>query len=144
MALWKKILIWLSVIVGFMIVIMLVLYFYIKNLEFETAPTGDYVLTKISKIENGEAVVVEEFTDKTYYITINDNNEVTSFSADKGIIEKDAGYFSVLIGEEFLLYNNDEEGSLAYSGVYKNGTIRIEKTTQEGTYLYYYTQETFS
>lgn len=141
MALWKKILIWLSVIVGLFIIVLTAIYFYIKNLDFDTAPAGNYILTKISKEENGQAVIVEEFTDKSYYITIEENNEVTSFSGNKGIVEKDAGYFSILIGDEFLLYNNDEEGSLAYSGTYKNGTIRIEETTQEGTFLYYYVQE---
>ncbi len=140
MALWKKLLIIFGIFVCISVVLMLVLYSTLKDFSPTTIPSGEYVLTNISKIEEEEIKVVEEFSDKTYYVSV-ENGELISHSKDKGIIENPANYFVILIGKEVGVYNNDEEGTLAYTGNYSDKTLYIYQTIENVSYIFVYKGE---
>ena len=136
MALWKKILIWFAVAVAPCLIIFYVNYTAIVNLDFVTITPGDYVLTRIYSYQSGDPELVEEFSEKTYYLTLTEDNDIISHSGDRGVRENEDGYIYVLIGEELAIYYNNDEGSLAYQGVYREGSNRLVITSGVLQFIY--------
>lgn len=141
MALWKKILIWCGVVLGVGMVFVIVVYAIMQNANLPTLPAGDYVLTRVEREQNESYVVEEEFSGKSYYISVASDGSLTSHSADKGIEENETGYIAVLLGEEVAIYFNNEEANLAFQGTYSNNQMIIVKTIESDVFFYIYELE---
>ena len=139
MALWKKVLIWLAVALALCLLVFYLFYYFISNIEFESAKHGQYDLVKITQTDSSQnEVTIEEFESGEYYITIDEEDVIHSYSQDKGIAPREDGYYYFLHGNEIIIFLTDEDGSVAYTGLYENDTIKITISSETSTTNYYY------
>lgn len=141
MEIWKKALIWCGVIIGGGAIFVIIVYAILRNFSIPTAPAGDYILKSVEVKTDAGYETIEEYFDKSYFITIDDEGLLISHSSDKGIVENDVGYVVAVIGEELAIYFNDDEANLAYQGYYKDGTIKISVWSSTDLFRYTYVLE---
>lgn len=138
MALWKKVLIWLGVALGILLLVFFLFYYVISNINFASIETGRYELYRISRTENGETTVLEEFDNGEFYLNITDGGDIDSHSGEHGIKEREGGYNYFLHGDEVLIFLPNDDGDIAYTGIYKSGKIRISIVSENYTTHYFY------
>ena len=86
MARWKKALIGVGIAIAVCVIVMLLFYNFISNLEFETLPQGQYTLTRVTQTDaSGQETTLEEFADGEYYIVIDEEDTIFSYSGNYGI-----------------------------------------------------------
>lgn len=138
MALWKKVLIWLAVAFGILLIVFFLFYYTLSNINFASIETGRYELYRISRTENGETTVLEEYETSELYLDITDEGDITSHSGEVGVKEREGGYNYFLHGEELLIFLPTDEGEIAYTGIYREGKISISIDSENFTTHYFY------
>ena len=78
----------------------IIVYAILRNFSIPTAPAGDYILKSVEVKTDAGYETIEEYFDKSYFITIDDEGLLISHSSDKGIVENDVGYVVAVIGED--------------------------------------------
>ena len=141
MELWKKALIWCGAILGGGAIFVIIVYAILRNFSIPTAPAGEYFLKSIEVRTDVGYEIVEQFSDKAYFVTVDDEGLLISHSEDKGIMENDVGYVVAVVGEELAIYYNDDDANLAYQGYYKDGIMKIEITSETNLFRYTYILE---
>lgn len=139
MSLWKKVLIGFSIAIAVCIIVMLLFYNFVSNIEFDSLPQGRYNLTIISETDStGQETILEEYTDGEYYIEIDKEDTIFSYSQDKGIRPREGGYYYFLHGNEIIIFLPDDDGSVMYTGTVENNVIKISSTLDGMTTNCYY------
>lgn len=140
MAWWKKFLIYFSVVIGVLLIAFFILFALISNYEIPQMELGRYNLTKITQASESGETTVEEFADGEYYITVGEDLEIISTSADKGIVENEVGYNYFLHSEELIIFLQTEEGDIYCYGYYYKETkqIKVYIEAENSTFYYHY------
>lgn len=137
---WKKLLIYLSVIIGASLIIFYVFYYIVTHYEIPSIPAGQYNLTKITKASGSEEITLEEYAGGEYYISVNENFEIISHSQNKGIAENEIGYEYLLHSNELVIFLPTDDADIAYTGYYfkDSNQIKISYTVGEAVHNFYY------
>lgn len=140
MAWWKKFLIYISVAIGILLIAFFILLALISNYEIPEMTHGRYNLTKVTQTSGADEILIEEFFDGQYYITIGEDLEIISTSADKGIIENEVGYNYFLHSKELIIFYQTEDADIYCYGYYYESDQQIKVYFSESgvTYNYYY------
>ncbi len=139
MAWWKKALIGVGIAIAVCVIVMLLFYNFISNLEFETLPQGQYNLTRVTQTDaSGQETTLEEFADGEYYIVIDEEDTIFSYSGNYGIRPREGGYYYFLHGNEIIVFLPNDDGSVAYTGTTQENIIKISTTLNDVTTNCYY------
>lgn len=117
-----------------------ILFALISNYEIPEMTHGRYNLTKVTQTSSEDEILVEEFADGQYYITVGEDLEIISASADKGIIENEVGYNYILHSKELIIFLQTEGADIYCYGYYyeSDQQIKVHFSNGDATYNYYY------